>query len=284
VEVSIVGGRWARSVHSDASGFFAIPIPWHMRAGEKLTLGFRHPDYQQLDLPGVSGNRLCIAHLVPLGTARAAPPGPVVSISNVVVQYSISTTTTVNIGSAVRTFQAVNRGNVPCRDRRACSPDGKWQAVQATVTLDAGPDHEFHNARASCIAGPCPFTRIQGDGVVLSRDGRKMTVSALDWSDTATFLLEAEVYKPLLSNMLRQSYPLIFEQALTFTLPPAAEGVSIEAEMDGTRIVYPLGPSLFLSWATCQLLINKDKTRVYRCELKPGYRFPAPGTNAYLAE
>ncbi|MEI9974326.1 MAG: hypothetical protein WDO73_21125 [Ignavibacteriota bacterium] len=66
---------------------------------------------------------------------------------------------------------------------------------------------------------------------------------------------------------------MIFGTALTFTLPVAAEGVSIQAELDKNMIVFPLGPSLILSWADCQLLVNKDQTRVYRCELKPGYRF-----------
>jgi hypothetical protein len=96
----------------------------------------------------------------------------------------------------------------------------------------------------------------------------------LDWSDTATFLLEAEVYRPVKTDVIRESYPVIFGQVLTFTLPAAAEGVSIQAELDKMMIVFPLGPSLFLSWADCQLQVNKDQTRVYRCELKPGYRFP----------
>jgi len=51
--------------------------------------------------------------------------------------------------------------------------------------------------------------------------------------------------------------------------------VSIEAEIDGSPMVFPLGPDLFLSWATCTLRNNSDadKTTVYRCELKPDYRF-----------
>ena len=41
----------------------------------------------------------------------------------------------------------------------------------------------------------------------------------------------------------------------------------------GRSIIFPLGPSLFLSWANCNGRVNPDQTRVYRCELKPGYRF-----------
>ena len=51
------------------------------------------------------------------------------------------------------------------------------------------------------------------------------------------------------------------------------EEAFIQAELDGTIIVFPLGPSLSLSWASCQVLVNKDQTKVYRCELKSGYRF-----------
>jgi hypothetical protein len=59
-------------------------------------------------------------------------------------------------------------------------------------------------------------------------------------------------------------------------LPAAAQGVSIQADIDGSMIVFPLGPALYLSWADCQLSLTNDQTRVYRCALKPGFRF-SPG-------
>ena len=43
---------------------------------------------------------------------------------------------------------------------------------------------------------------------------------------------------------MRESYPVIFGQTLNFTLPPTEEGVSILAELDGTPMVFPLGPDL----------------------------------------
>jgi hypothetical protein len=272
VEVTVIGGPPTSPVRSDASGFFSIPLPRRLRRDLPVTLHFRHPDYQSLDLGDVAGDRLYIARLTPLARVAPSPAdGTEVKIANVVAKYSINTTTTINVGSAVQTFQVVNTGNVPCKGRHPCSPDGKWKAAIGSAVIDTGPGNEFHNARASCIAGPCPFTRIEQNN--FSRDSRTLRVSALNWSDTATFLLEAEVYKPVVSDVPRQSYPVIFERALTFTLPAAAEGVSIEAELNGAMIVFPLGPTLFLSWANCQLLVNKDQTKVYRCELKPGYRF-----------
>jgi hypothetical protein len=104
-----------------------------------------------------------------------------------------------------------------------------------------------------------------------------MTVSATNWSDTATFLVEAEVVHPMMSDVVRNSYPVIFGDALNFTLPPAAEGISIQAELNGETIVFPLGPALILSWADCNARANQDRTRVYRCELKPGYQWPGGG-------
>jgi len=137
--------------------------------------------------------------------------------------------------------------------------------------LDAGEGNAFRDARASCIAGPCPFTKIQGDQP--SQDSRIFTVSALDWSDTTTFLLEAEVFRPMVSQTEHWSYPVIFGEGLSFTLPASAESVSIEADLNGQTIIYPLSPSLFLSWATCDAAATPEKGQVFRCTAKPGYRF-----------
>jgi hypothetical protein len=167
----------------------------------------------------------------------------------------------------------VNQGNVPCSRGSLCSPDGKWKAAANSVSLDAGADNSFGNIRASCIAGPCPFTRIDSNGFI--HGGRYIKVSALDWSDTATFLLEAEVYHTAINAEVRELYPVLFGRTVNFTLPPTQEGVSLEADLDGAPMVFPLGPELSLSWATCtvRMGMEEEKTAVYRCELKPGYRF-----------
>ena len=57
---------------------------------------------------------------------------------------------------------------------------------------------------------------------------------------------------------------------MNFTLPATAQGPSIEAEVNGVAIVYPLGPSLKLSWANCSMELVPIGTKLYRCELKPG--------------
>jgi hypothetical protein len=270
--ITLSGGSPVRSVESDASGYFNIRLKRRIRRGQPITIHLRHPDYQPLDLPETASNDLYIAFLTPIASpARVKVNGPEVKIANVVAQYSVPTTSDVNVGSAFKTFVVDNKGNVPCPRRGPCSPDGKWKAAIGSAVLDAGPGNEFHNARASCIAGPCPFTRINDSN--LSHGNQSLTVSALNWSDTATFLVEAEVYKPVISDVTRRSYPVIFDEALTFTIPASAQSVSILADVDGSMIVYPLGPALFLSWADCQLSLTNDQTRVYRCELKPGFTF-----------
>jgi len=203
-----------------------------------------------------------------------APGGHQSVVNNIRVRYTVNSQTEENIGTAVRTFQVVNQGNVLCNGRAPCSPNGVWKASNGALPLDAGPGNEFRNVRASCIAGPCPFTKIDLSGD--ANGERTITVSALDWSDTATFLVEAEVFHTAISSKVRESYPVIFGPALNFTLPPTQEGVSIEADVDGAPMVFPLGPELYLSWATCTAGTNDADKRTmtaYRCEVKPGYRF-----------
>lgn len=258
---------------SDASGLFNIVLRKPLLRGRTVALQFRHADYEPLDLTVNMPGTLTVASLAPV--AHASPVAdalPRRTIANLVVRYSIKTASIVTIASAVRAFEVINQGNVPCAAHLQCSPDGKWRAATESTSLDAGDGNEFRNPRASCIAGPCPFTSIDPSG--LEHPGRTISVSATTWSDTATFLVEAEVVHPMTIDVIRNSYPTVFGDALNFTLPPSAEGLSIQADVDGETIVFPLGPALILSWANCNVRINRDQTRVFRCELKPGYRWP----------
>ena len=163
-------------------------------------------------------------------------------LANIRVRYSVKATTTINIGSTAKTLEVVNTGNVPCDGRTPCSPDGKWKAAIGSISLNAGDGQEFQNVRVSCIAGPCPFTKIESEG--FARGGPKIDVSVRAWSDTVTFLVEAEVVHTMLSEAIRRAYPSIFGRDMTFTLPPTGQGPSIEAEVNGLEIVFPLGPDL----------------------------------------
>jgi len=272
--VTALTGTTSSETTSDQLGFFQLTLPKGFRRKQAITLEFQHPNYRPLKLEDFISDKLYIAHLSLLNAGEKSTDSnvalPQQTVANIRVRYLIKATTTADVGSAVKTFQVVNTGNIPCKGKPPCSPDKKWRAAISTAHLDAGESNEFRNIRISCIAGPCPFTRIERESV--SHDGRQLDISAEAWSDTATFLIEAEVVRPNISDMVRESYPVIFGPSLSFSLPVSAEGPSIEAEINGAPMVFPLGP-LSLSWAQCTLSHNKDQTSVYHCELKQGYRF-----------
>ena len=278
-QIIVSDGVTSTSAQSDASGYFKITFPEAVWPGQTLDLTFTHAEYQPLALKLPTGLRLASSGLyvaamtpIPQGSGTSTSR-PVSFVSNMVVRYTVNSETDQNIGSAVRVFQVINKANVPCSGRAPCSPDGRWKATDGAISLDAGPGSEFRFVRASCIAGPCPFTSIDSAGFV--NGGRNITATALDWSDTTTFLLEAEVFRAGMASRVRLLYPVVFGNALHFTLPPTEEGVTIEADINGTPMVFPLGPELYLSWATCTAITNteREKTTAYRCELKPGYSF-----------
>lgn len=272
VQITAISGSATATAKSDSSGFFSVTLRESFRQRRSVTLRLRHPGYVPLDLTEPIGE-LYVAHMQPIAPEKQPEPDhqPQTLISNIRVRYSVKTTTEVNVGSAVRTLQVTNKGNIPCKAQHPCSPDGKWKAAIGSAVLDAGQGDQFRNARVSCIAGPCPFTKIENENP--SDGGRIMNVVARDWSDTATFLVEAEVVHPMTADLVRESYPVVFGQTMSFGLPTTAEGPSVEADMNGETIVFPLGPDLFLTWAQCTVGTSKDQSRVYRCELKPGYWF-----------
>jgi len=270
VDISVAGGLAVAPTKSNSSGFFALHLFKHVRHGAAITLTFRHTGYQPLDLHEIAADKLYIVHMQPLAVKSRAESGkPVIKIGNIVVRYSFKTLRSIDIGGAVKTFEVANTADVPCKRAPACSPDGKWKANLGSFELSAGPDNEFHNARLSCIAGPCPFTKVVSDN--FSKGGSTLTAKVLNWGDTTTFLVEAEVNHFLVAQTEHQSYPVIFGRSLDFTLPADAEGLSLQADMAGENIIFPIGPDLLLSWATCSNEAQ-DQTKLYRCEVKPGYQ------------
>lgn len=264
---------------TDASGYFMLRLNEGVWPGKYLQLHFSRPDYASADITVPLGlhsepKKLYVAALKPLKPEENSAQGSKsIRVSGVRVRYTVNIQGDENVGSAVKTFQVENKGNVPCNKQEPCSPVGNWKAATGSITLDAGPGNSFRNVRASCIAGPCPFTRIDPSG--FEHGGQSITARALDWSDTATFLVEAEVFRNEISSSVRESYPVTFGRTLNFVLPAKEEGVSLEADLDGQPMVFPLGPELRLSWASCSARASRDSasSTVYRCELKPGYRF-----------
>ncbi len=257
---------------SDSAGKFQLKLRPGVRVGEAVKLRLRHPGYRPMDISESLLDRLYIIRMVPTGeganTGLAAAP---TVLADIRVRYATKTEMSVNAGSALKTFEVVNVGDVPCDRNGPCSPDGKWKAAIGGAALDAGENNAFHDVRVSCIAGPCSFTKIEKDS--FSNGGSHIGVTVRNWSDTTTFLMEAEVTHTTSGDAILQSFPATFDRTMSFTLPASSQGPSIEAAVNGQEVVFPLGPSLDLSWAVCTVKTSTDGTKLYRCVLKPGFRF-----------
>jgi hypothetical protein len=277
--VSASAGVSEGTAVSDESGLFRLTLDPPISPEQPMTLTVQHPDYLPFEASDLLAGQLMLLRMTPREIETKSTAGkPEVAIANVRVRYAYTATTSQEVASAARTFDIVNTPNTPCNKTPPCSPDGRWKATVETFSLTAGPDRAFRNARVSCLAGPCPFTRVASDA--FSAGGQVIRGSVLNWGDTVTYLVEAEVSQTMTSDLVRHSYPVIFDRSMNFTLPRAAQGPSIEAEVNGEAIIFPLGPQLRLSWATCRLDTaagrtdtGGDSARLYRCELKPGYLF-----------
>jgi len=272
VEVSAAAELDVANAKSDFSGYFKIMVPPGTNNGETVLLHFRHPDYQPVDLNVALNGQPNVIRMIPIHSeVESAASASGEMVANVQLRYTTEINSTENIGAGVRIFQVLNAGGVPCSQHLPCSPDGKWKAAIETASLDAGDGNVFEHARVTCIAGPCPFTKIDHDN--FSQNARAITVTARNWSDTATFLMQAEVFHTQVRDIVRRAYPIIFGRSLNFTVPADAEGVTLEAELNGTQIIFPLPLEPSLSWADCKMKVDQERGRDYRCELKSGFRF-----------
>lgn len=273
VKVTATEGGLSVQAISEGSGLFRIQMPNRSLSDRPVMLAFSHPDFQPIEMRIDNARELYVVRMKAVPMPATTPVSSIheVIIKDVRVRYAEKTSIGVSVGSAARTFSVPNVGNVPCASQPPCSPNGRWKATLGGVTMDAGEGQQFTNSRVSCIAGPCPFTTVE-TGATPS-PGRTITVRVRNWSDTVTFLVEAEVTRAMPNDAIRQAYPAIYGKSMSFTLPPTAEGPSIEADFGGSEIVFPLGPALQLSWADCSQQTAADQTKLYLCELKPGYEF-----------
>jgi len=264
---------------SDPSGFFNLQLRINVPITRTsipppppvLDLSFQHGDYRDLQMNEPADGRLYVVHMTPIPQqTRTTANHSQTTLSNIRVRYSVRIPFVEDVGFIADTFEAANKGNVPCDNNAPCSPDHKWKATITPFKKDAGAGKLFHDVRISCIAGPCPFTKQLQE---TPQDVPEIQVSILNWSDTTTFLVEAEYTQAHMSDMARESYAVVFGEALNFALPAGAEGLTIVADTNGTEIVYPLGPDLIVSWGVCTAKVAPDHSTLYRCEAKPGYHF-----------
>src|SRR5580692_12484949 len=84
VEITGTDGSTASRAESDSSGFFSLTLRRGLRRRQPLTLHFRHPGYQPLDLNEFVSDQIYIARMVPIShETRAQTDRPEVAVSNV---------------------------------------------------------------------------------------------------------------------------------------------------------------------------------------------------------
>jgi hypothetical protein len=269
------GGFFDVEGKSDAAGLFQLNVRLGFRRRDPIRLKFEHADYKPVEIGPVTSDRIYVVRMEPIVPAPSPEPSGeerALPVRDIRIRYTLRSETKLNIGSVAKRFQVANTGDLPCAGNRVCSPDGKWKGSSGGLSLDAGNGNQFQNVRVTCIAGPCPFTRVAPVDPV--QPSRVIHVTALDWSDTTVFLVEAELTRTAVSNSTRRLYPTVIGSTMTFALPAGSEGATVEAALNGEEIVFPLGPRMILSWATCGVEVAHDQSRIYRCELKSGYAFP----------
>src|SRR5581483_4681059 len=188
-EITVADAVVMGETKSDPSGFFRLTMRPGINPYQTVTLRVRHPDYQPLNLAIPAEDRIHIIRMMPAPrSTEVKPRQPEVTIADVRVRYAVKMPTTMNVGSVAQPFEVPNTANVPCNGQPPCSPDGKWKATIVSKSLDAQEGNEFRNARVSCIAGPCAFTKVESDDFF--RNGRVIHVSVRNWGETATYLIE----------------------------------------------------------------------------------------------
>jgi len=189
VDVTAENALGRSTAKSDSSGYFTI----------KLLVGIRMtdchsplpaPDYQPLDSRNLPATNL-YCHLTALSRTARSGQSAAGAGGNVRVRYSIKNMTAVNIGSAVKTFQIENSGNVPARGNTLFAG---WQMEAAIGTSSSTPAWETSSVMPGSRALPAPvFTKIESDAFPRRTDHYRRGPQLVRH---ATFLLEAECFTP----------------------------------------------------------------------------------------
>src|SRR5690349_15701379 len=66
VEITEADGLSLGDCKSDSSGFFSLTLLPGVEPGQAVTLRFRHPEYQPLDIEELVGDKLYVTRLVPV--------------------------------------------------------------------------------------------------------------------------------------------------------------------------------------------------------------------------
>ena len=78
--IAVANGSVLGDGKSDSSGFFTVTLRTRLWIGRAVTLKFKHADYQPLEMNEFIGDKLYVAHLVPVPheahAQQIVPPSP----------------------------------------------------------------------------------------------------------------------------------------------------------------------------------------------------------------
>ena len=98
VEISTPPGLGVSNARSDFSGYFKIVLPVGIDPGESITLRFRHPDYQPVDLNAIVSDQLYVVPMIPIhGEVESELSEDETVLANVLVRYTTEITITEKI-------------------------------------------------------------------------------------------------------------------------------------------------------------------------------------------
>ncbi len=106
VEITAEASGTVARATSDSSGFFRAKWRSGIWRGSQVTLRFRHPDYQPLEITQPLTNQLYIARLTSSASVKDREPHQQdVSVADIRVRYAVKASTTINIGSTAKNLR-----------------------------------------------------------------------------------------------------------------------------------------------------------------------------------
>ncbi len=231
---------------------------------EEVNLSFRDSDYHPLDLRFLVGLRsslkkLTVAELEPVAQPSGAVGKPSV-VSNIRIRYSVNYRAKQIFAPVWRPFKLSIRETCRASNniRALRTGSGRHPRVRlrwtlAPITNSATCAHRAFPGRAHLLGSTPADIRAEAASL---RPRRSIGP-----------IPQRSSWKPKFSHYttdsnVRESYPVIYGRVMHFTLPSNQEGVSIEAEIDGSPMVFPPGPDLYTSWATCSC--RRRRGKLYR--------------------
>ncbi len=136
-QVSLGGDLSDGVATTTPAGLFRLKLRPGVHVGDVATLLVRHSLYHPLDLSENLSDDLYILRMTPLRSNESSSVDATMVLADIRVRYATRSRVSVDAGSATKTFEVVNTGDVPCDPRGPCSPDGKWKAAIGGASLDA---------------------------------------------------------------------------------------------------------------------------------------------------